>query len=402
MMLELILNKCAEDDFISVAYDNTDMARLRGHKYKVRRLFLNMGAAGATSGTIATSLSQVRSFARFGESKYMPPLSLFKYLRMLVFEIPWTLDTSSTFDFTFLGQLFQPRYLKVSAPSNRIELPAEMKGLIHLETLEILCGGPPSIPSDIIHLPRLSCLFLPLYVEPPKGIGNIKSLHTLSCVVEGKSLLEFIKDLGELTNLRILMLQLSALDCPDMVTSGIGDAFVSSIGKLHKLKTLILNFRPCEHCEDQIYSLVNPPLCIEELHLIGPMFKRVPQWIGDLHCLRIVSLCVDQLFTDEVHVIGKLPSLIHLSLKVAHSPEDSVTAIISMGLFPVLECLELHSRDLLHYYYDDTKCPDVITCVGFKAGAMPKLRELYLDIDHTWGGARPVAWSTSWASRKSI
>nr|BAJ94458.1 predicted protein [Hordeum vulgare subsp. vulgare] len=60
MMLDLILCKSTEDNFISVAYNYEDVARLHRSEYKVRRLSLQSGVAGATSETPATSMSQIR------------------------------------------------------------------------------------------------------------------------------------------------------------------------------------------------------------------------------------------------------------------------------------------------------------------------------------------------------
>ncbi|VAH23833.1 unnamed protein product [Triticum turgidum subsp. durum] len=81
IMLDLILSKCDEDNFISVAYNYNDMARLHGNKYKVRRLSVSSVAGrGATyAPTIDICLSQVRSFTLFWTR--LPSLLLFKYLR---------------------------------------------------------------------------------------------------------------------------------------------------------------------------------------------------------------------------------------------------------------------------------------------------------------------------------
>ncbi|CAM0947816.1 unnamed protein product [Alopecurus aequalis] len=68
MVLDLILSKSTESNFISVAYNCEDMARLHSCKYKVRRLSLNLGDRYATLETLATSMPQVRSYAQFGES----------------------------------------------------------------------------------------------------------------------------------------------------------------------------------------------------------------------------------------------------------------------------------------------------------------------------------------------
>jgi hypothetical protein len=374
MMHDLILSKCGEDNFICVAYDCEDKTWQHGCKYKVCRLSLKSSAGGAMLGAVASSLSQIRSLAWFGESKYSLLLSQFKYLRVLFFEYPGYRDM--VVDLTTVGHLFQLRYLKVSAASASIELPTEIHRLVHLETLDIDGRSAQSIPSDITMLRRLSHLILPHDTGLPNGIGNMKSLHTLRCYCMGKSSLEDIEGLGELTNLRELTLTKSYKF--DMVKSGV-DALVTSIGKLLDLKSLYLACN-LEHYVDLLDSLSDPPLRMEKLRLRGWPFYKVPKWIGDLDCLHTLFLCIEQLSTDDIHVLGQLPSLVYLSLKVLCIPRERVAIICGGGLFPVLECLALRSRD-----------DDVTACMEFKTGAMPKLRKLVLGIHDRWGGsAMPV------------
>ncbi|VAI55403.1 unnamed protein product [Triticum turgidum subsp. durum] len=361
IMLDLILSKCADQNFINVAYNCEDVAKMHACEYKVRRLSLKSSTNDATLRIIDTSMSQVRSFAQFGESKYTPPLSLFKYLRVLVFMFPF--ERSTIVDLTAIGQLFQLRYLKVSAFPCFIDLPTEIRGLVHLETLEI-SGNASSIPSDIVCLPRLSRLILECLslTRLPQRIANIKSLRALHCM-ENISL-EDINAVIELTSLRELRLSTK-------VVAGEVDALVSLIGKLHDLKYLAVGVEPSKHHCNPMYSLSNPPLHIEELDLFGWTLKRVPTWIGDLHFLRILILRVDNLSNDEVHVVGKLPCLVHLDLWV--SAEGG--AIICMGLFQVLKVLRLFSHDVAH--------------MQFQTGLMPSLRQLTLEVKNGWGGAVP-------------
>lgn len=89
-------------------------------------------------------------------------------------------------------------------------------------------------------------------------------------------------------------------------------------------------------------------------------------------------MCVEHLSTADVHVLGKLPSLVELDLYVVLVPEDNRAAIICVGLFPVLEVLKLNSPD------------DATACMEFETGAMPKLRQLHLRLCGRWGGAVPV------------
>ncbi|XP_045085488.1 disease resistance protein RGA5-like [Aegilops tauschii subsp. strangulata] len=373
MMLDLILSKSTEDNFISVAYNCEDMARLHSWKYKVRRLSLQSSVGGATSETLATSMTQVRSYVQFTKSQYTPPLSKFKYLRVLAFEFPSLLQT--TIDLTAIGHLFLLRYLKVSGTYVVVAFPAEIQGLVHLETLVVNSERTESFPSDISCLPNLFHLVLPRRIGLPKGIKKMRSIRTLSCWEMSESSLEDIKGLSELTNLRELYLSMPLNKC---LTLEQEDALVSSIRMLRDLKCLELNWmRGCGDPNSQLYSLHGPPRRLEVLHLPWLEFRRVPTWIGELCCLRMLDLKVLHLSCDEFRVLGELPSLVYVKLYVVDVSQDKV--VVGMGLFPVLE----------HFYFECAK--DVNVYLSFEAGAMPKVQTLSLNSSWgAWRGATPV------------
>jgi hypothetical protein len=235
MMLDLIVRKSAKDNFMSVAYDYEDLSRFHNCEYKVRRLSLQSSVGGASSETLATSMSQVRSYAQFGEAKYTPPFSQFKYLRVLLFEFQY--GRKMLVDITTIGHLFVLRYLKVYAPSAKLVLSTKIQGLAHLETLDLYCESMPSFPPDMTRLTNLFDLRLPRGTALPKGIENMKSVCTLHCSSIKESSLKNIKGLSELTNLKELKLG-------NYVEKGLMveyvDALVSSIGMLRDLRHLSL------------------------------------------------------------------------------------------------------------------------------------------------------------------
>ncbi|CAM0947977.1 unnamed protein product [Alopecurus aequalis] len=371
MLLDLILSKSIEDNFISVAYNHEDLARLHSCEYKVRRLSLKSSDHGATSETLATSMSQVRSYAQFGKSKYTPPLSQFKYLRVLLFEFPYRFD--ATIDLTAIGHLFLLRYLKVIAESAEIALPAEIKGLVHLEAFDLDCESTKGFPSDITCLANLIHLILHVGTVLPKGIKNMKSICTLISWGMSESSLEDIKGLSELTNLKELRLFTSYSQRWTVERVG---ALVTSIGMLRDLKHLRLNCETESNSPDtELDSLPHPPLRLEELHLDGWTLSRVPRWIGELCCLWTLDLCVLHLSSDEVRVVGALPSLIIARFDVLDVSADKV--VVGTGLFRVLEVFCFQSEG------------DISGYLSFEAGAMPKLRGLSLGWKE-WRGAAPV------------
>uniref|UniRef100_A0ACD5Z2X4 Uncharacterized protein n=1 Tax=Avena sativa TaxID=4498 RepID=A0ACD5Z2X4_AVESA len=321
LMLDLILSKCAEDNFLSVASSSEDITRLQGCKYKIQRLSLRSMASGATNGLAvgASLLSQVRSCAWARNS--MSPLLLFKYLRVLTVHggyKDWTIDLSA------INQLFQLRYLRVEADYGSIELPCALKGLVYLETLDLNGKSKTSFPLDIVHLPRLSYLHLPCGAPAIQGVENMKSLRILIWFDLAKNSEKDIRGLGELTNLRELK-----LFGRDVETSKI-DALVSSVGKLHNLKYLHMGTNLVRDESNQLGLLSSSPFKhIEILELWRWEFPRVPKWMGDLHCLRVLAIRCMETFAEDVHVLGKLPSLVRL-----HFSMTKITAAEWQGSIP--------------------------------------------------------------------
>ncbi|KAM3413304.1 hypothetical protein ACQJBY_004464 [Aegilops geniculata] len=365
MMLDLILSRCDEDNFISVGYNYNDMARLHCNKYKVRRLSLSYVASrGATyAPTIDICLSQVRSFTLFWTR--LPSLLLFKYLRVLRIEEK-SQGQETTLDLTAIGQLFLLRYLHVTV-SCYVQLPAELQGLVYLETLDIPRAQLKIIPSDITKLSLLSYLDIRMEKFMCECIGNMKSLRTLAIDGDGLSMKEVnsvkvIMGLGELTNLRKLQIGVNGWEKPER------DAFASSLGKLRNLKCLKFTSGYTDE-DNELASLSNPFPHLEEF-ISAPrwIFRRVPVWMGGLNCLRILELRVTEATTQDVNLLGKLPSLVVLWLMTLNIPKESVR--LGTGLFPVLKSLTLFAMEGVGAY------------LGFEAGAMPNLRDLKIS---TWG-----------------
>ncbi|CAL5007634.1 unnamed protein product [Urochloa decumbens] len=368
VILDFILTLCTEANFISVAYTLDEFYHA---EYKIRRLLLGprIGDTGDTytsiSGTTAISLSHIRSLQLFGHS--LPVLSS-KYLRVLILE-------TERVDLTAIGQLFQLRYLNVSAGA--IELPTEIQGLQYLSTFQIFCINGITLPPDIFGLPRLSHLIVPLLARLPDGIGKTKSL----CTVSGFDISDFqnVSDLGVLTNLRDLNLYRSK----QVLTDTKIDALTTSLAKLCNLRNLcICSVGQWTHdVNDRLGSLSHPPsFHIEKLELIRWLLPRVPRWInGDLQNLIRLNLSVKETSTDEVRILGELPSLNDLYLWVQNCPQERGSIVFGPLGFPALEHLKIYCGG------------DLLSCLRFEAGVMPSLKKLTVSyMDHEWSGTAPV------------
>ena len=156
------------------------------------------------------------------------------------------------------------------------------------------------------------------------------------------------------------------------------DALACSIGKLYNLERLSISGSDhvVERVDSQLLgSLSNPFRHIERLELHCWWLWRVPKWLFGLHCLRFLKLSVEETSTQDIHLLGELPSLIHLEFEALEIPNER--AMIGTGLFPVLEFLKVSSGK------------DTTVYLAFEAGAMPSLRTLWFSACD-WVGTIPV------------
>ncbi|VAH85875.1 unnamed protein product [Triticum turgidum subsp. durum] len=223
MLLDLILYKSAEENFITVVHNQE---ALIGPFQKPRRMLFNL--AGATlPGDV--SMSQVRSLAMWGGSMNIPSLSYFKYLRVFIAHFRYnSADDNRKIDLTGLCKLYQLRHIWIRGCS-KCELPTQIRGLQMLETFDI---DGSCIPMDIFLLPHLLDLCVPFVGKLPEGIGKMKSLQHLYPFDTPDTSLDSIKGLGELTNLITLTLVTGLSEDIDM------DVLNRSLAKLCNLESL--------------------------------------------------------------------------------------------------------------------------------------------------------------------
>lgn len=383
MLLELIVRRCKEDNFLSLV--NNPQAVVELQDKVIRRL--NIVALQGTEVdkvivTTSVNLAQIRSLSILGQSNWVPSLLEFKFVRVLSFDI-WYSFEMAVVDLTVINQLSQVRYLKVSGDGISITLPCEIRGLRLLETLDlsgICCSS--GIPLEIVDVPRLSHLAVPRCTRLPDWIGKVKSLRTLSGFSLLTDSLEGTIGLGELIALSDLDLYFTkgfrGLSKATWMT-----ALSNSLGKLGNLKQLKLypvyvSNKYVALCADALSSLSPPFRNLEVLNLqYGFTFPRVPRWIGYLHSLRQLRLGAKQVLQEDITVIGtRLPSLGLLGLRIPEVPKERIMIGGSTG-FPVLR----------RFGFD---C-DGTSFLKFEAGAMPALRELELVLDEgEWDKAAPA------------
>ncbi|CAL5004585.1 unnamed protein product [Urochloa decumbens] len=368
MLLDLIVTRCKEDNFLSLVNDPQAVLVEVQDKAIIRRLNV-VGSRGREDDkvavTTAVNLAHIRSLSILEGSNWIPSLHEFKFVRVL--SLAFYHGTNKAIDLTVINQLSQLRYIKIVGDGNNIMLPCQIRGLQFLETLDLSGIDNCSTTLEIDDAPRtLSHLIMPDNSRLPDWIGRTKSLRTLSRFSLPKDSLEGIIGLGELTALSDLNLAPPKW-CAGLSSATWMAALSTSLDKLGNLKQL--KFRSEDlvfWCGNALSSLSPPFRNIELLHLIyGCTFSRGP------------GLGAKQVLQEDVDVIGtRLPSLLHLGLRIPGILTERIVIGGSTGFLT-----------LKMFHFD---C-DGMSFLTFEAGAMPVLQDLYFKLDaNGWDKAAPA------------
>lgn len=244
-----------------------------------------------------------------------------------------------------MGKLFLLNYLKIES-NMAVTLPGKIRGLQHLETLQV-DARLSVVPSDIIRLPHMLYLSLPSEADLPSGIRHMTYLRTLGYFDLSNNPADNVMDLGKLTNLRDLH-----LTCAKLQTNNLENN-IKCLGlilrKLKGLKCLTLAPAVLSHintpneasassigiCFDG-FSITSARPALERLEMSRHccIFSSLPQWIGDLVNLCILNIALGVLSRGDIDVLQGLPSLTALTLHVKRAPAEKI--IIDKGGFQVL------------------------------------------------------------------
>ncbi|CAO2146089.1 unnamed protein product [Urochloa humidicola] len=352
---EVIKYKSIEENFTTEIDYSDNIPELSA---KVRRLSLSFSNARYATKPEGITLSPVRSLFFYGLVECLPSIMEFEVLRVLRLEI-W--GDQEELDLSGIDRLFQLRYAQIRS-NIVVKLPAKMGGLHYLETLEIY-SRVTTVPSDIVHLPKLLHLHIQDEINLPDFVGYMRSLRTLQCFDLSRNSEDNIRSIGEMTNLHNLHLTCSP-DRSDQLKKNL-IALISSLGKNDKLKSLI--FAPGVSCTciylDCSSSMSVLPMFLQRLELLPPIciFSRLPEWIGLLQKLRILKIVVRELTRGDIDSIAKLQELNVLSLYVMQPTVESI--IFNHAAFQGLKYLKF-------------RCG--ILRLAFQAEAMPNLLWLKL------------------------
>ncbi|KAF7069381.1 hypothetical protein CFC21_075021 [Triticum aestivum] len=358
MMLEIIISKSVEDNFVTVV--GGGQKSLTNRQGFIRRLSVQHIDQELASALEKEDLSHVRSLTVTSSvfMKHFPSLTKFEALRVLDFEGCKGLEQ---YDMSNVDRLFQLKYLSLK-DTGISKLPSSIVMLHDLEILDLRTPSMQELPTGIILLTKLQYLLTKAYCKVPNGIGNMRSLREAPRFDITKSSLDAVEELGNLSRLNKLGL---CLDDGDGYKRH-EKVLLSLLCKLSSCKLQSLCIKNRSYGSLDFMDSWSPlPSSLQKLCIYGKMHSAtVPKWISPgLTSLSHVTIGLDELREEDLHTLGELPSLLDLHMYLATGPKKKLT----VTGFPCLRRFGLLSLDGAY--------------ITFQKGTMPKLEKLEQSFD---------------------
>nr|BAK04084.1 predicted protein [Hordeum vulgare subsp. vulgare] len=330
MVLDLICSLASEENFVTIL-DGT-RRKMPNSEIKVRRLSIQNSKIDVNT----TRMEHLRSVTVFSDNVVGEALDISRFEVLRVLDLEGCKDVS---DVRYVGNLLHLRYLGLKNTHVK-DLPMEIGKLQFLLTLDLSGTEIKVLPSSVVQLRRLMCLYVDYDMKLPSGIGNLTSLEVLDNLGLSHADLDFVKELGHLTKLRVLRLNLSGFD------ESMGKALEESIGNMDKLDSLdVFANRGVINCLSEDWV---PPPQLRRLAFPsdGSWFETLPSWISpsSLPLLSYLDITVFEVRSEAIQLLGTLPALVFLEIRnysvywKAHEVEEA--PVLSSGaLFPcATEC----------------------------------------------------------------
>ncbi|KAF7040043.1 hypothetical protein CFC21_049973 [Triticum aestivum] len=295
MVLDLICSLSSEENFVTILDDTR--RKIPNSEIKVRRLSIQNTKIDVDT----TRMEHMRSLTIFTSDVVgkVLDISSFQVLRVLDLE-----GCKNVSDVGYVGNLLHLRYLGLKDTHVK-DLPMEIGKLQFLLTLDLRGTKIEVLPSSVVQLRRLMCLYVDYDMKLPSGIGNLASLEVLDDLGLSDVDLDFVKELGHLTKLRVLRLDCYSFD------ESLGKALKESISNIYKLDSLDV------YVDDGLINCLSedwvppPQLCRLAFQSDVSWFKTLPPWINSslLPLLSYLHITAFKVRPEDIQLLGMLPSL---------------------------------------------------------------------------------------------
>ncbi|XP_047072541.1 disease resistance protein RGA5-like [Lolium rigidum] len=367
IILDFITCKATEENFMT-SFDGTKLTH--NSDCKVRRLCVINPNKGDLTMPKNMELSHVRSLTvSLGRMKnfwmFAPSL--------LTLDLQGCRDIGD-WDLTHIQKMFLLKYLSLGQ-GNINKLPKNIEQLQNIETLNLRYTDIKELPSSLARLPRLARLYVNKYTRFPDGIiGQMRCLEDLNEFgISSWDAVKSLQEFSKLTNLRTLKVGCSdSIQDPDSVDEARRQfkELWSHVGTLISSETLHHLYFPGNRYIYSFYILMSleswshaTPCSLRKLRISSWCINKVPKWMSSLGNLRELELLIFSMGPEDVAILGAMPVLLFLSLRVNHGTNGRILIRGFTGL-------KYFKLNLLF-------CG---TALEFQAGAMPKLEHLELEL----------------------
>ncbi|KAK8448060.1 hypothetical protein SEVIR_8G209600v4 [Setaria viridis] len=353
MVLDLICSFSNEENFVTILNDIENTS-----SNIIRRLSLQSAKEDHSVTWTTKSLQQVRSVFVFPSAlDLMPALESFRVTRVLNLD---GCNLSQNYSLKHLGNLFHLRYLGLRGTSIA-QLPEKIGNLSFLQTLDVTRNKISSLPPTVVQLRNLMFLYTDWSTRLPSRIGNMACLEYLLLRIDD-STMDSIEEMGQLLELRVLRI----------VFNNWNNNLVEYLSKLQKIRNLYIEVIDGRRSIGGLDAWVAPQHLCRLNTVRSCWFSALPAWMNRsvLPNLSFLWIAVRELQLKDLEILGRLPTLRSLELEVDHANHGIHGRFdVGAGLFPCL----VHC-----------KFWGFVEPVVFRQGAMPRLRELYLDLFFMW------------------
>nr|UBY07263.1 NBS-LRR disease resistance protein [Dasypyrum villosum] len=360
MVLDLICSLSSEENFVTIL-DNT-RRKMPHSQIKVRRLSIRNSKIDVDT----SRMEHVRSLTVFTSDVLgkVLDISSFQILRVL------DLEGCDISDVGYVGNLLHLRYLGLNDTHVK-NLPMEIGKLQFLLTLDLRGTKIKVLPSSVVQLTRLMCLYVGDGMKLPSGIGNMISLEVLDELALDDVDLDFVKELGHLTKLKVIRLDCYGFD------ESLGKALEESISNMYKLESLDVYVSRGDINYLREDWVLPPELCRLAFLSTESWFKTLPSWINpsSLPLLSYLDITVFEVRSEDIQLLGMLPALCFLRV-MDYSRFQAGEDVVEM---PVLSCGALFPCATDCYFYDIGAVPSM-----FPPGAAPRLKHLLFSFPAKW------------------
>lgn len=253
------------------------------------------------------------------------------------------------YDMNGIDKLFQLKYLSLRG-TDMSKLPSGIVRLYGLETLDLSNTYIKELPPEIVQLIKLRHLLIARYgsmyshehcwfkatTKIPNGIGNMRNLRVISGFNVIKSSLGAVEELGNLTALQELHIQLDGRGSQEY--KGHEEMLLSSLCKLGGCKLQSLWIYSSDSTPLQFLdSWSPPPSSLQRFRMTTNYnFPEMPKWITPkLTSLAYLNINLVEIMEEDLSIFGEMRAL--LSLVLTFNGAQNERIIVRGHAFPCLK-----------------------------------------------------------------